>query len=66
MLAGIFPGEKILVNGIVIGKALSSEIRIVSENGFIVAIRGGEIKEHGLEKLHYYDNRDPMIFQKPG
>lgn len=63
-LAGAFPGEKILVNGIVIGKALSSEIRIVSEKGFIVAIRGGEIKERGLEKLHHYDKRDPIDLSK--
>ncbi len=59
-LAGVFPGEKILVNGIVIGKALSSEISIVSKNGFIVAIKGGEIKEHGLEKLHNYEKRAPI------
>lgn len=59
-LAGVFPGEKILVNGIVIGKALSSEISVVSRNGFIVAIKGGEIKEHGLEKLHNYEKRAPI------
>ncbi len=59
-LSGVFPGEKILVNGIVIGKAFSSKVSIVSENGFIVAIEGGEIKEHGLEKLHNYEKRDPV------
>jgi hypothetical protein len=63
-LAGVFPGENILVNGIVIGKAMSSEISLVSENGFIIAIRGGEIKEHGLEKLHHYDKRDPVDLSK--
>jgi hypothetical protein len=63
-LAGVFPGEKILVNGIVIGEALFSEISIVSENGFVVAIRGGEIKEHGLEKLHHYEKRDPIDLAK--
>jgi hypothetical protein len=63
-LAGVFPGENILVNGIVIGKALSSETSIVSENGFIVAIRGGEIKEHGLEKLHHYDKMAPVDLSK--
>ncbi len=63
-LAGVFPGEKILVNGIVIGKALSSEISVVSENGFIVAIKGGEIKEHGLEKLHNYEKRAPIDLAK--
>ncbi|MEN6552215.1 MAG: DUF2117 domain-containing protein [Methanobacterium sp.] len=63
-LSGVFPGENILVNGIVIGKAFSSEVSIVSENGFIVAIEGGEIKEHGLEKLHNYEKRDSVDLEK--
>ena len=56
----MLPGENIFVNGIVIGKALSSEIRIISENGFITVIEGGEIEEHGLEKLHNYEKRNPV------
>ena len=63
-LSGVFPGENILVNGIVIGKAFSSEVSLVSENGFIVKIEGGEIKEHGLEKLHNYEKRDPVDLSK--
>lgn len=63
-LSGVFPGENILVNGIVIGKALSSEISIVSENGFIVAIEGGEIKKHGLEKLHNYEKMNSVDLAK--
>ena len=63
-LLGVFPGENILLNGIVIGKALSPEISIVSENGFIVAIKGGEIKKHGLEKLHNYEKMDPVDLAK--
>ncbi|WP_440956393.1 DUF2117 family protein [Methanosarcina sp. Mfa9] len=59
-LSGAFPGENILVNGIVIGKANSSEVKIVSENGFIAAIEGGTIKEHGLEKLHSYEKKEPI------
>ncbi|MDI9394019.1 MAG: DUF2117 domain-containing protein [Euryarchaeota archaeon] len=59
-ISGVLPGENIFVNGVVIGKALSSEIRIISENGFITAINGGEIKEHGIEKLHNYEKRDPV------
>lgn len=59
-ISGVFPGENILVNGLVIGKALSSGVRIIAENGFITAIEGGEIKEHGLEKLHNYEKRDPV------
>ncbi len=63
-LSGVFPGENVLVNGIVIGKALSSEISIVSENGLIIAIKGGVIKEHGLEKLHNYEERTPIDLAK--
>lgn len=63
-LSGVFPSENILVNGIVIGKALSSEISIVSENGFIVAIEGGEIKKHGLEKLHNYEKMNTVDLTK--
>lgn len=59
-ISGVLPGENIFVNGIIIGKASSSKIRIISENGFITAIEGGEIKEHGLEKLHNYEKRDPV------
>jgi len=59
-ISGVLPGENIFVNGIVIGKALSSKIKIISENGFITAIEGGEIKEHGLEKLHNYEKREPV------
>jgi hypothetical protein len=59
-ISGVLAGENIFVNGIVIGKALSSEIRIISENGFITAIEGGEIKEHGLEKLHNYEKKNPV------
>lgn len=59
-ISGVLPKENIFVNGIVVGKALSSEIRVISENGFITAIEGGEVKEHGLEKLHNYEKRDPV------
>lgn len=59
-ISGVLPGENIFVNGIVIGKALSSEIKIISEDGIITAIDGGEIKEHGLEKLHNYEIMDPV------
>ena len=63
-LSGVFPRENILVNGIVIGKALCSEINIISENGLIVEIQGGEIKEHGIEKLHNYEKREPIDLGK--
>lgn len=60
----MFPGENILINGIVVGKALNSDITIVSENGFIAEIQGGEIKEHGMEKLHNYEKKEPLDLTK--
>jgi hypothetical protein len=63
-LSGVFPGENILINGIVVGKALNSDITIVSENGFIAEIQGGEIKEHGMEKLHNYEKKEPLDLTK--
>ena len=44
-------GDFILVNGIVVGRALKSEVVLVSENRSIISIRGARIKPHGLEKL---------------
>ena len=50
-IAGVSPNENIFVNGIVIGKSKSSEVAIIAENGMITEIIGGELKEHGVEKL---------------
>jgi hypothetical protein len=50
-IAGVSPEENIFVNGIVIGKSTSSEVAIVAENGMITQLIGGELKEHGVEKL---------------
>ena len=59
-VSGVFPGEHILVNGIVVGKAISKDVRIIVDDGFVTAIEGGVIKDHGLEKLHCYDKRVPL------
>jgi len=52
---GIRPGENILLNGVVIGRANSGDVIIVAENGRISGLIGGEIKQHGLEKLDVID-----------
>ncbi|WP_407356229.1 DUF2117 family protein [Methanolobus sp. WCC5] len=57
---GVHPGEKIMINGIVVGVARSSDVRIISEEGFIRDIMGAKVKVHGLEKLHGYDRRIPI------
>lgn len=59
-LTGVHPGEKILINGIVVGFATSFEVSIIAENGYITQIKGGNIKEHGVEKLHDYENLTPI------
>ncbi|WP_406661272.1 DUF2117 domain-containing protein [Methanolobus sp. ZRKC3] len=61
---GVHPGEKILVNGIIVGFSNSEDIQIVTEDGFITDIKGAEIKQHGLEKLHAYEDRIPIDITK--
>jgi len=54
-VAGVSPGENIMMNGIIIGKVTSNELIIIAENNQIVEMIGGKIKEHGLEKLDKID-----------
>ncbi len=51
-------GDFILVNGIVVGKALGTEVVLVSKNRSIIDIRGVQVKEHGLEKLERFGGVD--------
>ena len=48
---GVSPGENIMVNSVVIGKTNSDKLILIAKNNHIVDIVGGELKEHGLEKL---------------
>jgi len=48
---GVRAGESIRVNGIVVGRATSSNVVLVERNGKIVDIVGGVLKRHGVEKL---------------
>lgn len=50
-LVGVSPDENIFLNGIVIGKSTQEEVILVAEEGIITEIIGGELKEHGVEKL---------------
>jgi len=50
-LAGVFPGENIRLDGIIIGHATSAQPVIVCRDGKVVELRGGIIKPHGFEKL---------------
>lgn len=55
-----FPGANIMVEGIVVGKATSSEVALISENGFLISMEGGIIKEQGIEILHKHEERVPV------
>lgn len=52
-VSGVFPGENIRLNGVVIGEAVHEEPEIICKNGKVVKLRGGKIKTHGLEKLEH-------------
>ena len=52
---GVSPGENIMVNSVVIGKTNSDKLTLIAKEGYIVDIIGGELKEHGLEKLGKVD-----------
>ncbi len=54
-IAGVSPGENIFVNGIVVGKSTSFKVTLVAEEGVITQIKGGTLKEHGVEKLGEID-----------
>jgi hypothetical protein len=61
---GVHTGEKILINGIIVGQAISEDISIITEDGFLTDIKGARVKEHGLEKLHKYDEKKPIDIRK--
>jgi len=49
------PEDLIMVNGIVIGRALDRDVVFVCESGRIVEVRGAELKPRGLRKLGHVD-----------
>ncbi|WP_304121816.1 DUF2117 domain-containing protein, partial [Methanobrevibacter gottschalkii] len=52
---GVSPGENIMVNSVVIGKTNSDKLTLIAKDNHIVDIVGGELKQHGLEKLGEVD-----------
>ena len=58
---GVSPGENIMVNSVVIGRTNSDKLTLIAEDGHIVDIIGGELKEHGLEKLGKVDLDSAII-----
>lgn len=60
-VAGVSSGENIMLNGIIIGRATSDDLTIISENNQITEMKGGTIKPHGLEKLGKVDLSKAII-----
>ncbi len=60
-VAGVSPGENIMLNGIIIGKVTDNELTIIAEDNKITRMIGGNIKEHGLEKLGRIDLDSAII-----
>ena len=58
---GVSPGENIMVNSVVIGKTNSDRLTLISKDNHIVDIMGGELKQHGLEKLGEVDLDSAII-----
>ncbi|MFW5986714.1 MAG: DUF2117 family protein [Methanohalophilus sp.] len=54
MISGVLPGESIMVNGLVIGYASTEDVELIFEDGIVTAIKGGQLKKHGVEKLTSY------------
>lgn len=58
---GVSPGENIMVNSVVIGKTDSDRLTLIARDNHIVDIIGGELKQHGLEKLGEVDLDNAII-----
>lgn len=55
LISGVIPGENVWINGIVVGKAISSHVAISKDqNGRLIA-EGIKLKQSGVERLGIYD-----------
>lgn len=60
-VAGVSPGENIMLNGVIIGKVTSEDLTIIAKDNKIVRMDGGIIKQHGLDKLGNIDLNKAII-----
>ncbi len=51
ILMAVHLGDKILVNGVIIGEVTSDQVEIITKSGKIHEIKGGRENLHGIEKL---------------
>jgi hypothetical protein len=64
-IKGVHPGEKIVVDGVIIGTVLSesrnNSVTLVAKEGKLVKILGGTLIKHNLEKLPPLDLEKEMV-----
>lgn len=64
-IKGVHPGEKIVVDGVIIGMVLSesrnNSVTLVAKEGKLVKILGGTLIKHNLEKLPPLDLEKEMV-----
>ncbi len=60
-VAGVSPGENIMLNGIIIGRVTEDELTIIAQDNQVIDMIGGDIKYHGLEKLDEIDLESAII-----
>ncbi|MEM0241426.1 MAG: DUF2117 domain-containing protein [Candidatus Nezhaarchaeales archaeon] len=54
-ILAVEPGDWILVNGIIVGRAVKEDVIFVCESGRILEVKGAEVNWHGVQKLGYID-----------
>ncbi len=57
-MATVVPGDFLLIDGILVGRAAERDVVFICEGRRITGIRGAEIKAHGLEKIERLDGVD--------
>lgn len=60
-ILAVEPGDWILVNGIIVGKAIEKNLIFICKNGKIFDIKGAIIKENGIKKLDKIDIKNAKI-----
>jgi len=64
-IRGVHPGEKIVVDGVIIGtvsdESRNNSVTLVAKEGKLVKVLGGTLIEHNLEKLPPLDIEKEMI-----
>lgn len=60
-ILAVEPGDWILVNGIIVGKAIEKNLIFICKNGKILDIKGAIIKENGIRKLDKIDIKNAKI-----